>query len=114
MPSYLLDKSVARRIVEALYHLDKLSSEEMIVLELVLALATYGTDSTGDILGVDGLITLDKPLLNHFRVHQAELQIRLLAMTRQFSRPYCRATLPVVLHPDRFFKEASSGGLPNS
>jgi hypothetical protein len=178
MPSYLLDKSIARRIVEALYHLEKLSSEEMIVLDLwhhlqvegarlfvpteavhilqrfahlveigvflstvepfhlgryvkrwarrlrrhgftredalVLALATYGTDSTGDILGVDGLITLDKPLLNHFRVHQAELQTRLLAMTRQFSRPYCRATLPVVLHPDRFFKEASSGGLPHS
>jgi len=169
MPSYLLDKSVARRIVEALYHLDNLSSEEMIVLNLwhhlqiegvclfvptgvvnilrrfahlveigvflstveplqssrymkrwarrlrqhgftredalVLALATYGTDSTGDVLGVDALITLDKPLLNHFWVHQVELRIRLLAMTRQLSVPYCRATLPVVLYPEKLALE---------
>jgi len=163
MPSYLLDKSVARRIVESLYHLDNLSSEEVMVLNLwrrlqiegvrlfvpigvvnilrrfahlveigvflstveplrsgcyvkrwarrlrqhgftredalVLALATYGTDATGDILGVDVLITLDKPLLNHFQVHQLELRTRLLTMTRQLSMPYCRAALPVMLHP---------------
>lgn len=169
MPSYLLDKSVARRIVEALYHLDNLSSEEMMVLNLwhqlqiesarlfvpteavnilqrfahlveigvflstveplqsgryvkrwarrlrqhgftredalVLALATYGTDSTGGVLGVDVLVTLDKPLLNHFQVHQVELRTRLLTMTRQLSMPYCRATLPVVLHPERSINE---------
>jgi hypothetical protein len=32
--SFLLDKNVARRIIEALYHLDNLSSEEEVVLGL--------------------------------------------------------------------------------
>lgn len=34
MPSYLLDKNVARRIIEALYHLNDLSDEELLVLEI--------------------------------------------------------------------------------
>ena len=163
MPSCLLDKNVARRIVEALYHLDNLSLEEELVLglwrrlqaegtrlfipigalhilrrfeqlvevrtflatveplesaryvkrwarrlreygftredALVLALATYGTDSTGDILGVETLITLDQPILNNFQTHRAELQSRLTAMTDQLPTPYCHATLPTVQHP---------------
>jgi hypothetical protein len=164
MPSYLLDKSVARRIVEALHHLDRLSYEEELVLELwrqlqdeqallfiptgvvnilqrfahlveirtflaaveslesgrylkrwarrlrrynfapedalVLALATYGTDMDGNIMGVDSLITLDRPLLRNFQTHRAELQTRLRAMTSQLKAPYRHATLPKVLHPE--------------
>ncbi len=34
MPVYLLDKNVARRTIEALYHLDNLADEEQQVLEL--------------------------------------------------------------------------------
>jgi hypothetical protein len=34
MPSYLLDKSFARRTVEGFHHLDDLSYEEELVLEL--------------------------------------------------------------------------------
>ncbi len=164
MPLYLFDKNVARRIIEALHHLDNLSLEEMLVLNLwrqlqveqaglfvpvvavnilqrfahylevhiflatveplesgrylkrwarrlrehgftredalILALTTYGTNSTGDILGVDGLITLDQPFINNFRTQQATLQKRLLAMTCQLSEPYRRATLPLMLHPE--------------
>lgn len=163
MPSYLLDKNVARRIIEALHHLDPLSSEEEIVLDLwrqfqaeearlfipmgamnilqplahlievrtfsatvepmetgryvkrwarrlrehgftredalVLALATYGTDSTGNILGVDALISLDQPFLTNFRRRQKELQARLSAMTKQLPAPYHRARLPIMQHP---------------
>ncbi len=66
---------------------------------LALALATYGTDSTGDILGIETLITLDQPLLNNFQTHRAELQSRLTAMTDQLPTPYCHATLPTVQHP---------------
>jgi hypothetical protein len=164
MPSYLLDKSVARRIVEALHHLDNLSYEEELVLELwrqlqdeqarlfiptgvvnilqrfahlvevytflaaveplesgrylkrwarrlrrynftredafVLAMATYGTDVNGGIMGVDRLITLDRPLLHNFQTHRTQLQLRLRAMTGQLQEPYQHATLPRVLHPE--------------
>jgi len=169
MPSHLLDKSVARRMIEALHHLNVLSFEEEMVLDLwrqletektrlfvpvaamnilrrfahlvevrtflaaveplgsgrylrrwahrlrehgftredalILALATFGTDSAGTILGVDVLITLDRPFLNNFQAHQAKLQIRLLAMTRQLLMPYHRATLPLVLHPEQILHE---------
>jgi hypothetical protein len=170
MPSFLLDKSVARRIVEALYHLDDLSPEEELVLglwrqlqverarlfipvgalhilqrfeqlievrtflatveplessrylkrwarrlreynftredALVLALATYGTDSEGDILGVEALITLDQPFLNNFQAHRAELQSRLAAMTNGLPEPYSNARLPVVRHPEELVHSA--------
>lgn len=40
MASYLLDKNVARRIIEALHHLDNLFDEEAVVLELWRQLQT--------------------------------------------------------------------------
>lgn len=164
MLSYLLDKNIARRIIEALYHVDNLSIEEEMALNLwrqlqaegarlfipigaanilhqlahfievrtflttveslesgrylkrwgrrlhqhgftredalVLALATYGTDSEGNVLGVNILITLDRPFLNNFRSHRTKLQTRLSAMTRQLPMPYHRAALPNMLHPE--------------
>ena len=164
MPSYLLDKSVARRTIEALHHLDNLYYEEELVLELwrllqdeqarlfipvgvvnilqrfehlvevrtfltaveplesgrylkrwarrlrehnftredalVLALAIYGTDVKGDILGVEWLVTLDRPFIRNFQSHGAELRTRLRAMTSQLQAPYGRATLPKVFHPE--------------
>jgi hypothetical protein len=164
MPSYLLDKSVARRTIEALHHLDNLYYEEELVLELwrllqdeqarlfipvgvvnilqrfehlvevrtflaaveplesgrylkrwarrlrehnftredalVLALATYGTDVKGDVLGVEWLVTLDRPFIRNFQCHGAELRTRLRAMTSQLQAPYRRATLPKVFHPE--------------
>jgi hypothetical protein len=163
MPSYLLDKNVARRIIEALHHLDNLSFEEEMVLDLwrqfqaeearlfipigamnilqplahlievrtflatvepmetgryvkrwarrlrehgftredalVLALATYGTDPAGNILGVDVLVSLDQPLLTNFQHRQRELQTRLSAMTDRLPAPYNRARLPIIRHP---------------
>jgi hypothetical protein len=164
MPSYLLDKSVARRTIEALHHLDNLNYEEELVLELwrqlqdeqarlfipvgvvnilqrferlveirtflaaveplesgrylkrwarrlrehnftredalVLALATYGTDVEGDILGVEWLVTLDRPFIRNFQSHGTELRTRLRAMTSQLQAPYRRAALPKVFHPE--------------
>ena len=43
MPSHLLDKSVARRMIEALHHLDVLSFEEEMVLDLWRQLETEKT-----------------------------------------------------------------------
>ena len=68
---------------------------------LVLALATYGTDSEGNVRGVDVLITLDRLFLNNFRNHRAKLRTRLSAMTRQLPMPYYHATLPTLLHPEK-------------
>lgn len=163
MPSYLLDKNVTRRIIEALHHLGDLSFEEEMVLglwrqlqaeetrlfipvgvvnilrhlahlievrtflvtvesmetgwyvkrwarrlrehgftredALVLALATYGTDSAGSMLGVDVLISLDQPFLSNFQNHQGALRARLAAMTAQLPGPYNRARLPIMRHP---------------
>jgi hypothetical protein len=70
---------------------------------LILALCTYGTTTTTDILGVDGLITLDQPLINNFRMQEVIVQKRLSAMTHQLSEPYYRATLPNVIHPEEIF-----------
>ena len=170
MPSFLFDKNVARRIIEALYHLDNLSPEEEMVLglwrqlqvesarlfipvealhilrrfeqlievrtflatvellessryvkrwarrlrgygftredALVLALATYGTDSEGDILGVATLVTLDRPFSNNFQTHWAKLQSRLAAMTDGLPKPYSNARLPVVQHPEELVHSA--------
>jgi hypothetical protein len=164
MPSYLLDKSIVRRIVEALRHVEHLSSGEREALETwrrlrseharlfvpveavhilmrferflevrmflatvepmesarylrrwarrlrehgftredahVLALATFGTDEAGDVLGVDGLITLDQSFVNNFRNHERVLRTRLSAMTRQLPAPYRSAALPAVLRPE--------------
>lgn len=66
---------------------------------LILALATFGTSNATDILGVEGLITLDQPFINNFRRQQSSLEKRLLAMTRQLAEPYGRALLPAMLHP---------------
>ncbi len=164
MPSYLLDKSIVREIVEALHHVEHLSFGERVALETwrrlrserarlfvsieavhilerfeqflevrvflatvapmesgrylkrwarrlrghgftredahVLALATFGTDEVGGMLGVDGLITLDQPFINNFHTQERVLQTRLAAMTRQLPMPYCAAVLPAVLRPE--------------
>lgn len=164
MQSYLLDKNIARRIIEGLTHLDSLSAEEEMVLQLwqqllneghrlyipfgtfnilqrftshievhtflatveqlesarylkrwarrlreyrfsredalILAVATYGTNSAHNVLGVDVLLTLDQPFIKNFRDNQDKLEMRLLAMTTQLSAPYRFAMLPYMLHPN--------------
>ncbi len=164
MQSYLLDKNIARRIIEGLTHLESLSAEEQMVLKLwrqllseghrlyipfgafnilqrfvshievrtflatveqlesarylkrwarrlreyrfsredalILALATYGTNSKHKMLGVDVLLTLDKPFLKNFHDNQDQLETRLLAMTTQLPPPYRFAMLPYMLHPN--------------
>jgi len=161
MPTYLLDKSIARAIVESLYHYEHPSAREIEALATwrrgrlerarlfvpveavhilmrfeqflevrvflatveplesgrylkrwarrlrehgfaredahVLALATFGTDRVGGLLGVEGLITLDQPFVNNFRNHERALRTRLSAMTHQLSAPYRDAALPIVL-----------------
>ena len=51
---------------------------------------------SGGILGVDGVVTLDLALINHFYVQQGVLSRRLEAMTRQLTGPFRGASLPAL------------------
>ena len=169
MPRYLLDKNISRRTIEALYHLDRLSGEERLVLRLwrqlqardvelfipagtvnvlkrfshllevraflatvepltpgkylkrwarrlrehgftgedavILALATFGTTISGDILGTEGIITLDQPFINNFQTQHPKIEKRFRAMTIQLNQPYRQALLPIMWHPGQLIKK---------
>lgn len=66
----------------------------------LLSLATFGTNSEGNILGVHVVITLDKRLVDHFSRQRQAIQQRLRRMTSHLSPPYTHATLPSVQTPE--------------
>jgi hypothetical protein len=65
----------ARRIRET----SKLSREDA----AMIALATFGSDPSGMILGVHRLITYDFPMINGYQKKRSRLERRLQAMTGQ-------------------------------
>ncbi len=65
----------------------------------VLGLATYGTDTAGEILGVEVIVTFDRPLINNYEVQRPALERHLQTMTPQLSLPFREAGLPEVMHP---------------
>jgi hypothetical protein len=67
----------------------------------ILALATFGTDDTGTILGMDLVATYDRPMIRHWSGQQEAIQERLTAMQRDLPIPYDRAFLPQVLRPEQ-------------
>ncbi len=78
----------------------------------VLALATFGTDEDGTILGMHSVVTYDLPLLNHWSIQKNVLEEHLKAMKRDILPPYCNIGLPQVLRPEQMI--VFSGELPNS
>lgn len=66
----------------------------------VLALATFGTNSNGDILGMHILATSDQPMINQWRTCHSDIQKRLLHMQQNFQTPYCHVSLPTVERPE--------------
>ena len=76
----------------------------------LLGLATYGTDATGQMLGVETLVTLDRSLIRHFEVQKPELEKRLRAMTTQLLSPFRDASLPEVVQPLEVFPSLSQRG----
>ena len=70
----------ARRIRET----SKLSREDA----AMIALATFGRDSSGPILGVPKLITYDLPMINGYQKKYLSLEHRLQAMTAQLDPPF--------------------------
>ena len=67
----------------------------------ILALATFGTDKEGAILGMDYVATFDQPMINHWLVQQQAIQDHLTAMKSNLSAPYHKANLPQVLRPEQ-------------
>jgi hypothetical protein len=65
----------------------------------VLALATFGTDKEGRILGMHMVVTFDQSMVTHWAVQRTAIQTRLTAMQQELLMPYRQASLPEVLLP---------------
>jgi hypothetical protein len=62
----------------------------------VLSFGTFGTDEQASFVGVDEVLTFDKPLVNLFEEKQKRIQEKLEAMKRHLAPPYDDARLPEV------------------
>ena len=65
-----------------------------------LALASFGSDSSGAILGAHMLVTCDQPMIRGYLQHLPQLQRRLRAMSAHLPPPFHQATLPRLSAPD--------------
>lgn len=66
----------------------------------VLALGTFGTDAEGAVLGVQVVVTYDRPMMRKWALERSELQERPARMTEVLDDPFERARLPDVLRPE--------------
>ena len=66
----------------------------------VLALGTFGTDETGQILGVCTTVAFDRPMLEKWTREQAEIAQQLSNMTINLQVPFDQARLPEVRLPE--------------
>lgn len=66
----------------------------------VLSLGTFGTDEQASFLGVDEVLTFDKPLIALFDEKRAAIQSKLDAFKREVKSPYDEAVLPSVKIPE--------------
>ena len=62
----------------------------------ILALGTFGTDQEGSILGVNTIVTLDRPMVRKWQQDRGEIDSALLEMTRNLDAPYASVTAPDV------------------
>jgi len=67
----------------------------------VLALATFGMDSNGAILGMHAVATFDQAMIQQWATAGPAIQAHLAAMQRGLRMPYRQATLPQVLRPEQ-------------
>ncbi len=66
----------------------------------VLALGTFGTDAEGAVLGVQAVVTYDRPMIRKWALERSELQERLARMTEAMDDPFGQTRLPDVLRPE--------------
>ncbi len=65
----------------------------------VLAMGTFGTDEAAQILGVQVIVTCDRPMLTKWGLEREEIAKRLLALTNNLQVPFAQARLPDVRLP---------------
>jgi hypothetical protein len=66
----------------------------------VLALATFGTDESGDIIGTYFVATYDQPMMTNWIRRGDEIADHLAAMRRDLPEPYDQVSLPLVKRPE--------------
>ena len=66
----------------------------------VLAIATFGTTSAADMLGMHVIATFDQPMINQWEARQTEIATRLRDMLRNLRKPYYYAPKPLVQRPE--------------
>jgi hypothetical protein len=71
----------------------------------MIALASFGSNRQGNILGTHSLLTYDRAMINSFQKHLLILERRLQAMTAQLSAPFYQAALPHLHTPDEVLQE---------
>lgn len=71
----------------------------------MIALATFGSNDSGKILGVHQLLTYDIPMINGFQSYHSTLEHRLKVMTEQLPLPFNQAALPEIMTPDQVLKK---------
>jgi hypothetical protein len=71
----------------------------------IIALASFGTNSAGTILGVHRLITYDQSMITGYINHLPILKDRLRAMISQVPTPFDQTTLPQLVTPDEAHQE---------
>lgn len=72
---------------------------------MILALGTFGTTASGDILGAPLVVTADQSLLNGYHDHADKLRRRLRAMTAHLQPPFDRTALPRLAMPTSLIAE---------
>jgi len=72
----------------------------------VLALASFGSNQDGNILGMHWVATYDQPLMSLWTLKQAAIARRLKAMCDQIPHPYSQVGLPKVSKPGFIVPEA--------
>jgi len=65
----------------------------------VLALGTFGTDGSGQILGVHIIVTYDRPMLTKWELERDRLSEALANVTINLQGPFAKAGLPNVQLP---------------
>lgn len=66
----------------------------------VLALATFGTNERGAILGMGSVATFDQAMIQNWAIQYTAIRERLTAMQQDLPGPYRDAPLPQVLRPE--------------
>ena len=66
----------------------------------VIALATFGSDHSGSLFGMDLIVTQDQPMITNWQARYKEIKKHLDAMITQLPSPYHEARLPDIRRPE--------------